>query len=211
MNSAVKTRRARPTGQIGRRNVPLSVIRFALPVVILAVIGLLRAPAGRAQDAPSEYQVKAAFLFNFAKFIDWPESSFETPQSPFSVCVVGADPFGRALDDALRGKTVANRPVVVSRLKDPGLARQCQIAFISSSEKSHLPAILEAFRGTNGLIVGDADGFAAAGGTIQFTLEEHRVRFTINTDAAERARLQISSKLLALAKIVRYAPPNGKG
>jgi len=186
--------------------IALPVRRLLACGVILAALGSLCVPAGRTQDAPTEYQVKAAFLFNFAKFVDWPESSFATPQSPFSLCVLGVDPFGRALDDALAGKAIANRPVLVSRLKEPASARQCQIAFISSSEKVRWPAIFGALRGANVLLVGEADGFAASGGTIQFTLEENRVRFSINTDAAERAHLQISSKLLALAKIVRDAP-----
>lgn len=179
--------------------------------MISALLASLCGFAARAQEEASEYQVKAAFLFNFAKFIDWPENSFASPQSPFSVCVLGADPFGRALDDALRGKAIAARPVVVSRLRDPAMARQCQIAFVSASEKSRLPSVFGAVRGSSVLLVGETENFAASGGTIQFTLEDNHIRFTINTDAAERSRLQISSKLLALARIVRDTPRNGKG
>jgi hypothetical protein len=159
-------------------------------------------PCARAQAPPSEYQLKAAFLFNFAKFIDWPPGSFTGRQSPFAICVLGQDPFGRVLDDSLQGKMIGNQPLAIRRLKDKTEARRCQMVFVSSSESAHLAEILESLRGANVLLVGETSGFAAAGGTIEFTLEDNRVRFTINTDAADRAGLMFSSKLLALAKLV---------
>jgi hypothetical protein len=148
------------------------------------------------------YKVKTAFLFNFAKFIEWPPSSFATPQSPFTFCVLGQDPFGSILTDTLQGKVIRDRPLAVRRLKDKSEARSCQIVFVSSSESPHLPEIVETLRGGNVLLVGETNRFAASGGTIEFTLEDDRVRFAINTDAAGRSGLKFSSKLLALAKLV---------
>jgi YfiR/HmsC-like len=154
--------------------------------------------------------VKAAFLFNFAKFVEWPGSSYMGGGAPFSICVLGEDPFGDALT-SLRGKFVANRPVAVWRIKNVEAGWRCQILFVSSSEKSHLPAIFSALRGANALLVGETDGFAARGGAIQFILEENHVRFAINPATIRRAGLQVSSKLLALAKIVRDDQSSGKG
>jgi hypothetical protein len=166
-------------------------------------------PGWAQQNSPSEYQLKAAFLFNFAKFIDWPSGSFATPQSPFLICILGADPFGDAIDQLLQGKTLAGRAVMIQRTGELSQVRHCQVVFVSVSEGRHLPEILGALRGSNMLLVGDSEGFAGAGGTIQFILEDNRVRFLINTDAAQQAGLTISSKLLALAIIVRGAQTTG--
>jgi hypothetical protein len=141
-------------------------------------------------------------LFNFAKFVDWPSSSFAGPQSAFSICIMGADPFGRIIDDSLRGKAIGGHPVAVERARDANEARHCQMVFVGYSEKGRVAEILGSLRGTNALIVGETEGFAAAGGAIQFAIEENHVRFLINPDAAERAGLKLSSKLLALATIV---------
>jgi len=148
------------------------------------------------------YEVKTAFLFNFVKFIDWPPSSFASPQSPFTICVLGQDPFGQMLDDTFQGKIIADRPLAVRRLKDKAEARHCQIVFVSSSESAHLAELFASLQKANVLLVGETNGFASLGGTIEFTVEENHVRFTINIDAADRSGLQFSSKLLALAKIV---------
>lgn len=156
--------------------------------------------------------MKAAFLFNFAKFVEWPDRSFESPQSAFRICVIGQDPFGGALDEYL-GKTIEGRPVQLARYPSAnGLAetRHCQILFISASEKTHFHEVIESLRGDSALLVGDADGFAASGGTIEFTLEDNHIRFSINPEAAQRADLKLSSKLLALAKIVHDGTNNGK-
>lgn len=185
------------------------------PLTLAASVVLtiaLYAPLARPQaDSPGEYQLKAAFLFNFAKFVEWPHNTFPSPTSPFEICILGDDPFGPAIDDVLRGKAIGEHPVVVTRCKDLAETHHCQILFVSSSERKRLPEIFGALKGSNALVIGETDGFAASGGTIQFTLEDAHVRFMINTDAAERAGLQISSKLLVLAKIVREVPGNGKG
>jgi hypothetical protein len=154
--------------------------------------------------------VKAAFLFNFAKFTEWPSGEVTNRHSPFVMCVLGKDPFGSVLDDTLQGKTLREQRVVVQRLQDASGARQCHVVFVSRSEAGNLAAIFQALRGTNALVVGETDGFAESGGAIELTLDQGRVRFTINPGAAQRAGLRLSSKLLALAKIVRDKPADGK-
>jgi hypothetical protein len=183
-----------------------------LAVLLLAIILFSLSPVTRAQaDAPGEYELKAAFLFKFAKFIDWPKGNLASAQSPFMICVLGEDPFGRALDANLQGKMLGDQSFAIRRLKDKGEARRCQVVFVSSLETGHLAGIVESLQGTSVLLVGDTTGFASSGGTIEFTLDhENRVRFTINIDAADRAGLKFSAKLLALAKIVHdERPPKG--
>lgn len=180
---------------------------LVLPAItLIAFAGALRG----AQDNPSEYQLKAAFVYNFAKFVDWPPDAFPEPRSAFSICILGADPFGRAIDDALRDKTIADHPVVIRRVKEAADARHCQILFVSGSERSQLREILGSLRGASVLVVGDVDGFAASGGAIELTLQDNHVRFAINPGAADAAGLRISSKLLALATIVHGGSESGK-
>jgi uncharacterized protein DUF4154 len=193
------------------RDLTSCVRRHIIAVTLAMIVVSTASPIIRAQANPrAEYDLKAAFLFNFAKFIDWPATSFTKPHSPFTICVLGRDPFGHALDDSLQGKMIRDQPLVVRRLNDKTETRGCQVLFVSSSESGHLADILEIVRGSNVLVVGETPGFAAAGGVIEFTLEDNRVRFTINTDAANRAGLTVSSKLLALAKVVHDGRP-GKG
>jgi hypothetical protein len=175
-------------------------------LLIAVLIFSLASPAPMAWSQSSGttgYEVKTAFLFNFAKFIDWPPNSFAGPQSPFTICVLGQNPFGNILDDTLQGKKIGDRPLAVRQLRDKTEARQCQVVFISSSESARLAEIIGSLSGANVLLVGEMNGFAALGGTIEFTIDDNHVGFTINTDAVGRSGLKFSSKLLALAKIVR--------
>jgi hypothetical protein len=192
--------------QSSRRTIPGAMARRWWPYVLVVLVNIclpVSTPDARAQAAASpEYQLKAAFLFNFAKFIDWPTSSFASPRSDFSICILGVDPFGRAMEDLLQDKTIADRHVSVERLHQVAEARRCQMVFVSASEKSRVREVLDGMKGTNALVVGETDGFASAGGAIQFAIEDNRVRFLINTDAADRAGLKVSSKLLSLARVV---------
>jgi len=182
----------------------------SIAVMFVLIMTFSASPMAPAQRSlPGEYQVKAAFLFNFAKFIEWPASSFATSQSPFAICLLGQDPFGNILDDTLRGKAIGDRPIVTRRLKDKAETRSCQVVFVSSSESAHLAEIIGSMPGSKVLLVGETKGFAASGGTIEFTHEDNHVRFTINTDAADRSGLKFSSKLLALAKIVHDEGQSG--
>jgi len=191
------------------RTIRYARLAFFCALAALLLSAIPRGVAEAQSNTAGEYEVKAAFLYNFAKFIEWPESSFPDPQSPLTICVLGSDPFGRTLDDALQGKMIGNRPVTLERFKNPAQARQCHIAFVSSSEARRLPEIQDQLRGASVLLVGESDGFAEAGGVLQFVLQDNRVRFVINTDAAQRADLKVSSKLLALAEVI-HDPPGGK-
>jgi hypothetical protein len=149
-----------------------------------------------------EYQVKAAFLYNFAKFVEWPSSSFSDASAPLRICVFGQDPFGQELRDITHEKTVNGRKLQVDQIVDVAQAKTCHILFVASSERMQLKRIFESLRGTDVLTVGDTKGFAELGGIINFVLENDRVQFEVNHKAAEQAGLKISSKLLNVAKLV---------
>lgn len=151
-------------------------------------------------QASSEYQVKAAFLYNFAKFVEWPGEAFSDGSAPLVIGVIGDDPFGGALDQAINGKTIGGRSLVVRRLKWGQNLRSCHILFIGSSERKRLGQIIQSLKGASVLTVGDTGEFFQQGGIINFILEESRVKFEINSRMADQSRLRISSKLLALAK-----------
>jgi hypothetical protein len=184
-------------------------------VCFVAIVAMaLAVPIGRVlaqETGPTEYQLKAAFLFNFAKFVDWPPSSFAGPQAPFAVCILGVDPFGTAIDETLRGQSIGGRAVTIQRVREAAQLRSCQVAFISASEKDRLREILQSVRGAKVLLVGETAGFASTGGAIQFQLQDKHIRFFINPDAAERAGLCVSSKLLSLATIVHDSAGKGRG
>ena len=167
------------------------------------VLGTLLAVGAHAQVL-DEYQVKAAFLFNFVKFIEWPPQASKGSSDPINICILGEDPFGNSLEDAVKGKTVEGRTFLVPvRISEVQQASACQILFVSSTERKHVRAILAALKAPGVLTVGETEGFAAQGGMINFKLEDGRVRLEVNVEAAERANLRISSKLLSLAQIVQ--------
>jgi hypothetical protein len=161
------------------------------------------APAVHSQaTATTEYDLKLAFLFNFAKFVEWPPDAFPYEKAPINLCVFGTDPFGRALDEIVQGKTANNREFAIRRTAKPEDLRGCQIIFLSDAERGRQAEVFESLKHFSVLVVGESDGFAQRGGCIQFYLEDNKVRFSINVDAVQRARLTVSSKLLALARIV---------
>ncbi len=157
---------------------------------------------GDAQEILSEYQVKAAYVFNFLKFVEYPEDTFADPIAPIVIGVVGDYRFGNALAQVVIGKTVQGRDLVTRNYRDTENMRGAQILFISDSERKKLPQILAGLRGASVLTVADMDGFLEAGGMVQFFFEYDRVRFAINLDNAAQAKLKMSSKLLSLAKVV---------
>lgn len=167
----------------------------------LVVFAALCSGSAQAQLA-DEYEVKAAFLFNFGEFIEWPMES-ASAAAPFRICVLGEDPFRENLRSSAGKRRIKGRDVEVLRPAASSEARGCQIVFISGSERRALRDILDSLRGSSVLTVGDMGGFAQSGGMIQLTVEEGRVRFEVNAEAAERAGLRISSRLLGLARIVR--------
>ena len=175
---------------------------------ILSLILLLNAALSlRAQETGfDEYQVKAAFLYNFAKFVEWPPGTFANPHDPIGICVVGQSPFGLTLDDMVRGKKIGDRAFAVRSVPDTQQASRCQIIFIGASERKRTRALLDELKNAPVLTAGETDDFTALGGIIGFKLEGTRVRIQVALDVAERTKLRISSKLLRLAEIVRAQP-----
>jgi hypothetical protein len=179
--------------------VPRQTRRRAATSVIGALALLFAlALAARAVDPSLEYRVKAAFLLNFTKFIEWPAP--EAPEgAPFSICVLGDDPFGGVLDRMVEGEAVNGRKLAVQRIGRQQPAA-CQIVFAGRNEKELAPYL--AGLGPGVLTVGEDDQFLRAGGIIAFVIENRRVRFVINQGAAAKASLKISSKLLSVARSV---------
>jgi hypothetical protein len=177
---------------------------------LLAALVLATATLAGAQGevvpspAPTEYEVKAAFLYNFARFVEWPAEAVRA--EPFVITVLGRDPFGTVLDETVAGKTVAGRPIQVKRASRVDEVSDASIVFVSASENKDLPTILKALDRPGVLTVGDMDGFAQRGGAINFTVQSRRVRFEINPASAEQAHLKMSSQLLKLATLVPPRP-----
>jgi len=180
---------------------------FALKVLLLLVSVVSGRPVlGQGSEA-SEYQVKAAFLYHFAQFVEWPpEETLKGASSPLTYCTIGEDPFHGSLDAALNAKTIGTRPLQVRHVKRASELQGCHVAFIGEKEKKLLPAVLEILKRNPVLIVGESEHFVQDGGTIGFRLEENKIRFEINVEAAEKAKLKISSRLLTLAKTVVGGP-----
>lgn len=198
-------RRGHPTGSKRFRRRRFIIRKFVARLMAGVLCGLLSGATGaRSQtELPSEYEVKAAFLYNFAKFVEWPADAFLNPNEPIRLCVLGEDPFGRVLDHAVQSKSINGRTLTILRSRQVRELRACHIIFIGASEKNRLPEIFAALRGSSALSVGDTEQFVQSGGAIQFTLQDNRVRLTINLAAAERAHVKISAKLLSLARVVR--------
>jgi len=174
---------------------------------ILFLTFLLVCPRGLSADsAAEEYSVKAAFLFHFAQFVEWPQGTFSDPGSALTYCTLGQDPFHGALDNSLSGKTVGGRPLRVLHLKSSQDSRGCHVLFLGAAEKKLIPAALSNLNGKPILTVGETEHFVADGGMIGFSLAENKICFEINLEAAEKAKLKISSRLLSLAKSVLGAP-----
>jgi hypothetical protein len=167
---------------------------------MLSLVWLLNVGGSRAQDSqPTEYQIKAAFLFNFAKFVEWPPAAFAGPSSPIVIGVLGENPFHDDLPQTIQGKKIDTHPLLIKEFSSTAEATNCHILFISTSEKNRLPEILAGLKGASVLTVGEMEGFTEEGGIINFVLERTKIRFQINKAAATGARLKISSKLLNLA------------
>jgi hypothetical protein len=172
----------------------------ATRILCLSLVGLLAVAGGRAQESPpTEYQLKAAFLLNFAKFVEWPPAAFAKATSPIVLGVLGENPFGNVLEQTIRGKTINNRPLVSRVFSSSAEATNCHILFISASEKARLPEILATLRTASMLTVGETDRFTESGGMINFVRQGNKTRFQINEAAAKNVGLKISSKLLSLA------------
>lgn len=169
--------------------------------IVACLLALAATAAAQSPRAP-EYEVKAAFLYNFAKFVDWPPRAFPDSSTPLRICVLGRDPFGDILSRAVRGKSVSGRPISSQPVQSSADARPCHILFIGSSDPAFLKQALAPLHDLPMLTVGESKDFLPLGGMINFVLEQDRVRFEINLTAAERHHLKLSSKLLSVARIV---------
>jgi hypothetical protein len=190
------------------RNWPITRRFTSLLWIWLGIVAMFTA-AGRdvlAQSVSREYQVKAAFLFNFSQFVQWPPAAFPGMQSPLVIGIIGDDPFGDYLDQLVRGEKVNHHPLVVQRFRRVEEIKTCHILFVSQSEARRWDQILPRLKGRTILTVGDVEGFAQREGMICFVTEKNKVRFIINVEAARAANLTISSKLLRVAEII----PAGK-
>jgi hypothetical protein len=169
-------------------------VRFVPLLLGLTVPG--RSASG--QDPALEYRVKAAYLLNFTRYTEWPPTAFAGPSDALNVCIVGRDPFGPVLDQTLLARRRSSRPVHILRPARPteGL---CHVAFLGAATPAVLESWLAALATEPTLTVGDGDSFVDAGGMIGFVIVDETVRFEINAAAARAARLQLSSRLLALA------------
>jgi hypothetical protein len=177
------------------------VIRLIFIIAICLTVSSW--PNAHAESPPSrEYLIKAAFLYNFAKFVNWPAEAFSNDSTPLTLCILGEDPFGDALK-SIKGKTVRGGKLVIEHSAWPEDIGQCHILFVSASEEKRLSRILNTIRGKTILTVSDMNSFARRGGIINLVTLRSKIHFEINVDATDLAGLKIGSKLLKLAKIVR--------
>lgn len=182
----------------GNRTVFARCRILALSATVMFLIS-----GGNAQSASvTEYQVKAAFLFHFAEFVDWPPGALGNAGDSFLICVVGEDPFHGDLESTIQGKVIAARTVRVRHVKQVQEAQGCHVLFIGKTEFKVTSPLAATLRNMPVLTVGESDNFLQSGGIIRFCMEEQKVRFEINQEAADAANLKISSRLLLLAKTV---------
>lgn len=177
--------------------------RYAPPAAAVAVFVLISVCTASAQSAPrSEYEIKAAYLFTLARFVEWPARA-SRDDSSFTICVLGTDPFGATLDRTLSGAVVRGRSAVARRITAPDAAAGCHIVFVSASEDRRMAALVPSLAQSGALTVSDMPKFTERGGMIQFVTAASRVRFEINLQTAREAGLVMSSELLRVASAVR--------
>lgn len=177
----------------------LPLKRVFISILLIGVFALL--PVQAVPSSPSEYQVKAAFLYNFAKFVEWPPE-VSADNRPFVIGILGQDPFDGFIDETVSGKSVREKRITVKRFSKVEAAAESQILFISESERDNVARIVKQLEHAPVLTVSDIGQFAKEGGMVQLLTEQNRVRFAINVAVIERAGLKPSSQLLKLAQIV---------
>jgi hypothetical protein len=187
----------------------MKAIRHIVAWVIFAALGIPLWAQTSGPSASPEYLIKAGFTYNFAKLMQWPDAAFPHPDSPIVIGVLGADSFGNTLRDVLAGKTVNGRGFVVKHVKLGPEVRDCNILFVSASETAHLDEMFRIIKGLPILTIGETPNFAHRGGIINFVLEDDKVHFEVNVEAAKQADITISSRLLALARIVPQNAADG--
>lgn len=174
--------------------------KLAQVVWLGILLGLLVPVRSQAAQTASEYQVKAAFLYNFTKFVRWPEDALPDKNSPLVIGILGDDPFGQNLQLAVKGKNINGHPLEIRAVKTPAEMKECQVLFICQKPKRNIPDTLHTLDKASTLTISETNGFYEAGGMINFVMEGTKVRFEINDQAATRVGLTISSKLLSVAR-----------
>lgn len=170
---------------------------------LLALLLLLAATATHAAQQAAEYRVKAAFVFNFTQFVEWPATAFANADAPFVLCIAGSDPFGKTLDDIVSGESVGTHRIVVKRMRDAGEIQACHLLFVSRSLEPDTTEILKRVGGMTSLLaVSDIDRFVARGGAIGLVVDDKRIRFEVGLPAAKRQQLKLSSQLLQLGRVI---------
>lgn len=183
------------------RNRTFEIIRGFL--LFLTFLFLMIQPTwGTYAKESLEYRIKAAFLYNFTKFVKWPEKAFANAASPIKICILGDSPFGTSLE-AIENKTAAGRKFVIFEVKSVDDIDDCHVLFISNGSEKEFFNSIEHIQQKNILTVGDKQGLARKGSVINFIVVNNKVQFEINTKSAERANLKISSQLLKIARIVK--------
>ncbi len=178
------------------------IVRFYALNLAIALLLLLCGSTVSGGQAISESQVKAAYLYNFAKLVEWPATDFASPEDPIRFCILDDPAFESELNHVITGKNISGRPLSVVAVRDAEKSRGCQILFINSSHEKHLSQILTSLQNTSVLTVGETKGFVEQGGIINFINQNDRVQFQVNDKAAKQAGIHISSRLLVVAKLV---------
>lgn len=178
---------------------------IACAALILSLVGMrVRA---QAQVRSEEYRLKLVFLYNLAKFVEWPADAFPSPKSPLNLCVIGLNPFDRELEQQLAERSINGHPYLTRTAQASDDLSACHIIFLPAGSDHSLSAILKREGGSSTITVGESARFARRGGTVNFVLEGSRLRFEVNIDATQRTRSRISSRFLVLAKIVKDQQP----
>lgn len=188
-----------------KEQVALGARRLAAPLFLWILGAAPASPPGLQDDPPElpEYVIKAGFLFNFAKYVEWPADAFDDGTSPIRIGVAGEDPFGDTLEKTFKGKTVNRHPFVIERFKEPGEIKRCHILFVARSEHVRVATILDQARKWSVLTVGEDKDFSRSGGVVNILIENGKPRLEVNPDAALAQKVTINAKLLKVATLVR--------
>lgn len=183
--------------------------RISLAIAAVAAC-LLASRTLAIATAHTEYEVKAAYLYNFGRFVEWPQNSAASHENEFTICVLGHDPFGPALDATISGEKIDGKNVVARRISKVEEAAGCRVIFITPTKGGQMKGILAALGNSGVLTVSDMPMFVDDGGMVQFVMTDERVRFEINLTAARQAGLNLSSELLKVAAKVTQGPVQGE-
>jgi YfiR/HmsC-like len=186
----------------GEQGASVKILRHIGAVIGIAVLCIAFPATPASAQSVTDDQVKAAYIFNFAKFIEWPSQVFAAKDAPMNFCVLGRSPVVDELDSSIGGKSVNGHTIMVKHLHGPDEIKDCHLIFLAASAGKQQQKLIQAAKGSAVLLVAETPGFARSGGTINFITESGRLLFEVNVNAAESAHLRISSKLLALARIV---------